>query len=320
MGTELRPLKIQEAVFACNMGCWSPINLRSETQKKLGLKGTSVPCGRCLGCLSKKRADWTFRMMEELSVSSSASFLTLTISDSVDTDTGELLVPTELDKQSVQRYFKRVYKATSVPTGKIIESINKKGKIVRRVEKRSPLKYYVVGEFGTKTKRPHYHAVVFNVDKEILANKWEEGRTHQGSVTESSIKYVTKYLLKAKSIDDPLKPFAMMSKGLGKIYLKKNERFHKSNFTIAIGGEGDNPRAIPRYYREKIFTKAERELLRQDNLSQSLQLSPEERKILKGKKRDEAVQILKEYRGKKELSKREVHKYNSREKSQSKNY
>ena len=75
------------------MGCWSPINLRSETQKKLGLRGTSVPCGRCLGCLSKKRADWTFRMMQELSVATSASFLTLTISDDVDIETGEITSP-----------------------------------------------------------------------------------------------------------------------------------------------------------------------------------------------------------------------------------
>lgn len=278
------------------MGCWSPINLRSETQKRLGLKGTSVPCGRCLGCLSKKRQDWTFRMMQELQNATSASFITLTIEDSVNIDTGEIIKPTELDKGSLQRFFKRVRKETK------------------------NLKYYAVGEYGTKTKRPHYHAIVFNADKEVLDKKWNEGRTHQGDVRESSIKYVTKYILKKKVIDDPLKPFAIMSKGLGKIYLKNAERYHKSNFTIAISGQGDNARNIPRYYREKIFTKAERELLRQDNLSRSLSLSAEERKAIRGKKREEAKEIIKLMREKTELQNRAVQQHNLREKDQSKNY
>lgn len=215
------------------MGCWHPIEMKTETQKKFGFKGQIVPCGRCLGCLSKKRRDWCFRLLQELKSASSASFLTLTYEDES--------LPGGLVKNDLQKYFKRVRK----------ESKN--------------LKYYAVGEYGEKTNRPHYHAIVFNCDPDCLADKWDMGISHQGTVTDESIKYVTKYLINEEYIDNPIKPFAIMSKGLGKIYLKNATKFHKSNFTDIVGGEPGNESHIPRYYREAIFTKAERELLRQDN-------------------------------------------------------
>ena len=111
-----------------------------------------------------------------------------------------------------------------------------------------------------------------------------------------------------------------MSKGLGKIYLKHNAKFHKRNFTVAIGGERGDTRSIPRYYIEKIFTEEERRVLRQENLSRKVQLSKEERRLVRDKKKEEAKKLIHELRTKNEIMKRSVQKKNSKGKEQSKNY
>lgn len=274
------------------MACWRPIELKTETQKKTGLKGNIVPCGRCLGCLSKKRRDWSMRLSQELKIASSASFLTLTYDDENLPKTLKLLgkdkkgsLPFDndfkvvdcLDKNHLQKYFKRVRKLTP------------------------KLKYYAVGEYGSVTKRPHYHAIVFNADPEVLADKWEEGITHQGTVTDESIKYVTKYLINEELVDNPIKPFAIMSKGLGKIYLKHATKFHKRNFTLRVDPKGDDKSLIPRYYSDKIFSKAEKELLSEGFRREKVCLSPE----------TDAAEL--------EIKKRRVKRRISKTKSKSKN-
>lgn len=270
---------IQEAVSDCkDMGCWSPIELKSESQKKLGLRGTRVPCGRCLGCLSKKRREWVFRLSQELKSASTASFLTLTIADLYDEETGEVFPPENLSKRDLQLYFKRVRKETP------------------------DLKYYAVGEYGSKTNRPHYHAIVFNADPEVLNDKWDDGITHQGTVTDQSISYVTKYLINEETSKNPVKPFAIMSKGLGKIYLKHAERFHKRNFTLHPPGGKDDKTVIPRYYRNKLFSKEENAILLQGIRNEVIPVS-------EGSK-EAAI----------EIKRRVAKKHNFKKSSKSKNY
>lgn len=197
------------------------------------------------------------RLSEELKIASSASFLTLTYEDGkvpeldwrIETD--YLPFTQVLKKSDLQKYFKRVRKLTP------------------------NLKYYAVGEYGSETKRPHYHAIVFNADPEVLAEKWDNGITHQGTVTDESIKYVTKYLINEEFIENPIKPFAIMSKGLGKIYLKHATKYHKRNFTLRVNPEGDNKSLIPRYYSDKIFSKAEKELLSEGFRRDKVHLSAE---------------------------------------------
>ena len=72
-------------------------------------------------------------------------------------------------------------------------------KRLRKHAKSTKIKYYACGEYGSKTERPHYHAIVFNLprpfDKYIL-KAWKYGHIHVGTVTEQSIFYTTKYALK----------------------------------------------------------------------------------------------------------------------------
>lgn len=149
------------------MRCISPLSLRQNGSINV------VPCGKCNFCLSSKRDDWSFRLRQELKVSTSASFLTLTYStDKLPINPSGHL---ELRKSDCQLFMKRLRKVNSVP-----------------------LRFYTVGEYGTRTARPHYHSILFNLDPSVrtqLHQIWQLGNVHVGDVTGASIHYVTKYVI-----------------------------------------------------------------------------------------------------------------------------
>lgn len=217
------------------MACFNPISLPTKAQNGLVIGGKNVPCGKCIGCLQRRRADWSFRLRQEAKQHTLTTFLTLTYRDE---DLPTVKGDPSLDKKELIRYFKRV----------------------RKEDPR--LKYYAVGEYGSETDRPHYHAIVFGVKPETLANNWQQGHVSCDTVTDASIHYVTKYVINQMPYsENVLKPFAIMSKGLGKIYLKNAEKFHKSNFTTTTRVEGGRKILIPRYYRDRIFNEREKRKL-----------------------------------------------------------
>jgi hypothetical protein len=128
------------------------------------------------------------------------------------------------------------------------------------------IKYYEVGEYGTKTNRPHYHAIVFNLRTEITMNEienlWNKGHVHIGTVTPKSVNYVAKYIIDREPTTTlkRQKPFSSMSKKLGHHYLLANYNLHRPQGTFlsrkfnltCLTGEGYRI-ALPRYYKKKIF-------------------------------------------------------------------
>lgn len=208
-----------------------------------------VACGKCNFCLQSKRNDWTFRLGQELLVSDSACFLTLTYSDSD--------VPrsksgcAELDKSDLQLFFKRLRKMKDDYEKKYF------------VEGSKGIRYYAVGEYGGETFRPHYHAIMFNLQPSLyerVPKVWGHGHTVIGSVTPASIHYVTKYVIDRDIIaEDKTAPFAIMSRrpGLGANYVESHLDYHRNgmrNYTNVNGIKG----RIPRYLKEKLFTSKER--------------------------------------------------------------
>lgn len=153
------------------MRCISPLSLRQNGSINV------VPCGKCNFCLSSKRDDWSFRLRQELKVSTSASFITLTYAtEKMPVNSSGLL---ELRKSDCQAFMKRLRKVNSVP-----------------------LRFYTVGEYGTRTLRPHYHSILFNIDPEVrnkLHTIWQLGNVHVGDVSAASIHYVTKYVINRHS-------------------------------------------------------------------------------------------------------------------------
>lgn len=228
------------------MKCISPVFIKKSRQ--------FVPCGRCNFCLAVKRADWTFRLSQELRVATTAMFLTLTYSDEelplseVFDVESESFKPT-LVKSDCQNFLKRLRKKNEEFTNETI-------------------RYYLVGEYGTKTARPHYHAIMFNVceeAKELLTQIWGKGHVHLGSVTPAAIHYTTKYVInRVGDYENQEKPFALISNrsgGLGVNYVSTHGKWHREaerDFTQVNGIIA----RIPRFLREKIFSKLERQLMK----------------------------------------------------------
>ncbi|QCS36260.1 replication initiator protein [Capybara microvirus Cap1_SP_192] len=103
-----------------------------------------IPCGKCIGCRLDYSRQWTTRLMLELPYHNEAWFLTLTYNDDVlptnlvDVD-GEIKVTHSLVKKDFQNFIKRL----------------------RNYFPDKSISYYCCGEYGSRSFRPHYHAILF---------------------------------------------------------------------------------------------------------------------------------------------------------------
>lgn len=205
-----------------------------------------VPCGKCPPCMKRRTSGWSFRLVKEGEISKTALFVTLTY------DTGHVPITEKgyktLDKTDVQKFFKRLRKISS-----------------------SKLKYFAVGEYGTKRMRPHYHIILFNAHKENVHKAWMInnkmlGSVYIGSVSDASIGYTLKYMQKPGKIpihknDDRQKEFQLMSKGLGKSYLTDNMiNWHKNDIEnrMYVPIKDGKKIAMPRYYKDKMYSESEK--------------------------------------------------------------
>lgn len=201
-----------------------------------------VPCGKCPACLSRRTSVWTFRLKQHAKNATSSHFVTLTYDTRFVPITARGFLT--LDKRDVQLYFKKLRKA--------------------HPENHEPIKYYLAGEYGSKTFRPHYHIILFNADIELIHKSWDKGEVHIGELTEASAAYTAKYINKGKIIpmhknDDRLPEFSLMSKKLGLNYLsEKIIRYHRADIERNYLTLEDGKKiSLPRYYRQKIWTESE---------------------------------------------------------------
>ncbi|AXL14512.1 replication initiator protein [Microviridae sp.] len=205
----------------------------------------ALPCGKCEGCLKKRVDMWALRCMHEAGQHEKNCFITLTYSDE------NLPVNNSLDHRDFQLFMKRLRKYFSG----------------------IKIRYFMCGEYGGLTFRPHYHALLFGVDfndkiqvsttgtvisynSATLTHLWGLGLTDLGAVHYGTAKYCAKYSLKAledESIDYELlniKPeYQKMSNGIGAV--------HAAAFADEIGLHDNlivngfkNP--VPRYYENYI--------------------------------------------------------------------
>lgn len=217
--------------------CLYPITLKSE--------GRIVPCYKCYNCKMKRASNWSYRLMQELKVSNTAHFITLTYDTTNVPITQKGLM--NLNKRHIQLFMKKLRKKNNLS-----------------------LKYYVAGEYGTKTRRPHYHMILFNCHINTIQDCWQYGQIHYGTVSEASVGYTLKYISKPTRIpmwkgDDRQKEFSLMSKGIGinYIYDKRIIEWHKNDllnrkYVNLLDGK---KASMPRYYKEKLYTIEEQLLI-----------------------------------------------------------
>lgn len=94
--------------------------------------GHAYGCGQCVPCRINRRRVWQHRIMLESLQHSDNAFVTLTYNDDK-IPAGDTLVP-----KDAQDWLKRLRYNTDLK-----------------------LRYYLVGEYGDQTMRPHYHAILF---------------------------------------------------------------------------------------------------------------------------------------------------------------
>jgi hypothetical protein len=228
------------------MACDSPYIVTHEGEE------IPVPCGRCPLCARRKTSQWAFRLMAESKRHRSAHFVTLTYNtDHVPLSPGGFMT---LNKKDVQDFMKRFRKLHPKDTR---------------------IKYYCVGEYGTNNWRPHYHCIIFGSDDSLVAKAWQKegkeiGTVDIGEVSQASILYTCGYMNKGKRVprfaqDDRQPEFNLMSKGLGENYINRETiKFHRSNLeNNFVTGLGGIKIAMPRYYRDKIFSEEDLEIQRQ---------------------------------------------------------
>lgn len=218
------------------MQCTKPIMLPDM--------GMYVPCGSCAHCRRQRAIEWKTRLIHESAYHDDAVFVTLTY------DPEAIPEDFDLDKAVAQRWLKRVRKALG--------------------ERR--IRYYLVGEYGEKRGRPHYHAIVFGMkacgecwscgphygpdtpkgDCEVLRDSWSNGFVDVGNVCPTTIGYVTGYIQKAlytPELKGRVRPFSLMSQGLGREYVNEYREQLVSMRGVTINGKEVG---LPKYYRKKL--------------------------------------------------------------------
>lgn len=232
------------------MHCINPVRLdRVEHRRALRVvteQGLIVPCGKCIACRKAKAREWTLRMLHELDTSDDACFLTLTYDDDnlpVSDNTGFA----SLRKRDAQLFMKRL----------------------RRNLPGLPLRYFLCGEYGDTTLRPHYHAIMYNlrpshysaVMRSWQLCDWSVPSIRNKSfapVNVSDIAYVAGYVLKkfSGSLADEMyseldrEPvFRLMSRGIGRDYCDANSESIILQGSCRLNG---NRVSLPRYYVKRL--------------------------------------------------------------------
>lgn len=221
-----------------------------------------VPCGQCYACKTRKTQEWVARLLYEERHALSSFFVTLTYnSDHIPLVHPDRLAPyiaegkheswitPTLQKSDLQKYFKRLRHEFTDP--------------------QSPLKYFACGEYGTRTCRPHYHAIIFNCKNPLqFQDHWQFGDIHCAPFTSDTAAYVVGYANKPK-VDlsgDPRAPeFRIMSKGLGTGYCDdpRNQEWHLANpeERFYIPGLSNTKTPLPRLFKQRLYPAYKRKQL-----------------------------------------------------------
>lgn len=203
-------------------------------------KHIPVPCGKCIDCRKDYQKEWTFRLSQEMRRCRVPVFITLTYNDEnvplgdVDGEPQTVLV-----KSDLQKFFKRLRKNG--------------GDLLKE------MRYFAIGEYGSKTNRCHFHAVimapnlVYVKDLDTVVKKsWTFGFSLCKFCTDKQVHYVCKYMNKLDSRPHLVKPFRLYSRSIGLNYLtQKVIDYYLSTFDRTCLN-GSCRIGLPRYYKRKL--------------------------------------------------------------------
>lgn len=182
------------------------------------MQGMAFGCGQCLPCRINKKRVWVHRLMLEAAQKKDNAFVTLTYSDE-NLPEGLTLVP-----KDVQDWLKRL----------------------RFQVKPLRLRFFLVGEYGDRTSRPHYHVALFGYPPcgrgrtdhrranccescDRIRSSWGLGGIDVGTLTPESAAYIAGYVTKKlTNKDDPY---------VQQVLNGRHEEFARMSRHPGIGGE-----------------------------------------------------------------------------------
>ena len=227
----------------------------------------AVQCGQCIGCRLKHSREWAIRCMHEATLHKDNIFLTLTFSDE---ELNKRPNPGTVDVRDLQKFFYRL-----------------RTNIRRDPDQGSQkLRYFACGEYGEKTGRPHYHALIFGwkppdariwkkarsgnplYNSEFIEKAWPYGYAPFGDITFDSASYTARYCLKkitgqdsrehytwvdgkTSEIRDRQAEFAVMSRrpGIAKDWLDKHGTdIYRDDYVIVK----NKKLPLPKYYNAQL--------------------------------------------------------------------
>lgn len=211
-----------------------------------------IGCQKCIECRKQKARHWGIRLTEDIKDHKNATFVTLTFNDmsynllrdECKSNPSEYEIDNEIATLATRRFLERWRKKYS-----------------------KSIRHWLITELGgTRTERIHLHGILYTENKNDINKIWSYGYTYIGDyVNSDTCKYIVKYLHKTDLKHKEYKPIILCSKGIGSSYLEKHNstlnRFKgtdtKETYTYSNGSIA----GLPTYYRNKIYTDEEREIL-----------------------------------------------------------
>jgi len=249
------------------MACDAPLSIKYKQPIPDGKGGWiyyfPADCGRCLPCLKKRKAQWSYRIENEMRHSVSAYFVTLTYDDN------NLPVGNVVEREHHKIFIELLKLYESWPEmasrpdhsyEEFIRASNKVGEYAQNYRYDDyPVRYYGVCEFGGTSGRVHWHYLLFNIlDKRNIEKAWQAGLIQVDECNINTIDYVLKYMIKDRENDQPegKKECSFMSKGIGMQGV--TEEFIKQ-ISAPENNQVVNSRghklALPRIYRKRYLDK-----------------------------------------------------------------
>lgn len=256
---------------ALYMRCIRPINARKNLSGDIvynnplssSTQQFQFECRKCLPCRLNIAREKAIRCVHEAKMHEDNIFLTLTYNDAS-------LESPWLQYEDFQKFIKKLREDTARRFMAYANEGDGPKITIKEARNITKVTYMVTGEYGEKTKRPHWHAIIFNYrptdatkkytteqgeqvyHSEEIETLWGKGNTEFGSVTMESAGYVARYaakkLVHGKDQDHPYQPIHKTSSkhAIGKKWLEKYWRrtFEQGNIMLPDG----QVLKIPRYY------------------------------------------------------------------------
>lgn len=250
-----------------------------RTFNNLYTEFVDIPCGRCIGCRLDHSKQFADRGALELSYHNSNYFLTITYSDG--------FVPT-VDSTSLEGYPIQYYNLVKEDLQLFWKNLRQhlitrykqycmKNNLTIKKENYPKIRYIACGEYGEKTLRCHFHAIVYGLvlndlvyygksksGEDMFTSKfiddiWKKGEVWISEACWNNIAYITRYTTKKLYGEDSkyyeelgiTPPFITMSRkpGIGRDYYEDNKQrlFEEQRFYIPTR-DGVRAGSPSRYY------------------------------------------------------------------------